>query len=486
MPAQTVIKIRRDSSTNWESVDPILANGELGFDVTSGLFKVGNGTDAWTAIDYVSDTDAAISSAVATANSYTDSAASSTLSSANSYSDSLAENYDPAGSAAAALADAESYADEAASSAAASAVTTHNSNTTGVHGIADTTLLLTTAGGTLTNYLTLHSAPDQALHAATKGYVDSLAEGLHVHASAVAATTTNIDITNDLQVGDVIDGVTLASTNRVLVKNQTTQAQNGIYVVQPTGAAIRAADFDSPAEVDGGDFIFVTGGNTQADTGWVQTADTVVTIGVDPIAFTQFSGAGTYVAGNGLTLTGNSFAIDTTITATKSDLTAKQNVVSGVSDTEISYLDGVTSAIQTQLNSKAPTANPTFTGLVAGNPAAPANADTAKAIGYVGMPQVVLASGGLTLNATHAGDHIYVTGASQTITIPANASVPFEIGTTIVVINGNVTSQIAITSDTLRLAGGTTTGTRSLAVYGMATLVKISATEWIASGNGLT
>jgi hypothetical protein len=114
------------------------------------------------------------------------------------------------------------------------------------------------------------------------------------------------------------------------------------------------------------------------------------------------------------------------------------------------------------------------------------SADTAASAGYMGMPQVIVASGGLTLTKAHAGDHIYVTGGSQTITIPANASVPFEIGTTIVVINANVTSSIAITSDTLRLAGGTSTGTRSLAVWGMATLVKIDATTWIASGNGLT
>jgi hypothetical protein len=159
--------------------------------------------------------------------------------------------------------------------------------------------------------------PDQADHAASKAYVDSVSEGLHIHASAVVATTANIDITNDLQVGDVIDGVTLADTNRVLVKNQTTASQNGIYVVQPSGAAIRALDFDAPSEVDGGDFIFVTGGDTQADTGWVQTSEAVVTIGSDAINFTQFSGAGTFLAGNGLLLEGNTFAIDDTITATK-------------------------------------------------------------------------------------------------------------------------------------------------------------------------
>lgn len=123
-------------------------------------------------------------------------------------------------------------------------------------------------------------------------------------------------------------------------------------------------------------------------------------------------------------------------------------------------------------------------GLIAAEPSA--NTNTATSVGYVGLPQVILSTGGLTLSKAHAGEHIYVTGSSQTVTIPANASVPFEIGTTIVVINGNVTSSIAITSDTLRLAGGTTTGTRSLAVYGMATLVKVAATTWIASGNGLT
>jgi hypothetical protein len=119
-------------------------------------------------------------------------------------------------------------------------------------------------------------------------------------------------------------------------------------------------------------------------------------------------------------------------------------------------------------------------------PATPANADTAKAIGYIGLPQTILSTGGLTLSAAHAGDHIYVTGASQTITIPANASVPFEIGTTVVLINANVTSTIAITTDTLRLAGTANTGARTLAAYGMATLVKVDATTWIASGNGLT
>jgi len=173
---------------------------------------------------------------------------------------------------------------------------------------------LALSGGTMTGDITLAGAPTQALHAATKAYVDGIAEGLHIHASCVAATTGNVAIATELEPGDLVDGVTLAEGDRVLVKSQTNAAQNGIYVVQASGAALRAADFNEPIEVDGGDFVFVTGGTTHDNTGWVQTTTNIVTIGTDPIQFTQFSGAGTYLAGTGLQLDDNEFSIDTTTT----------------------------------------------------------------------------------------------------------------------------------------------------------------------------
>jgi hypothetical protein len=88
-----------------------------------------------------------------------------------------------------------------------------------------------------------------------------------------------------------------------------------------------------------------------------------------------------------------------------------------------------------------------------------------------------------------AGHHVYLTGstASQSVTIPANASVAFPIGTTISIVNGaNVTWTVPITSDTLTLAGGTTTGTRTLAVGAVATCIKVTATAWYISGAGVS
>jgi hypothetical protein len=158
-------------------------------------------------------------------------------------------------------------------------------------------------------------SPDQADHAATKAYVDAAVEGLHVHESVRVAVNGNIAIATALENGDSAGGVTLVTGNRVLLKDQTTTSENGIYVVQASGQALRAADFDTAMEVDSGDFVFVSEG-TYANTGWVQTLKPA-TIGTDPINFTQFSGAGTFLAGNGLLLEGNTFEIDDTITATK-------------------------------------------------------------------------------------------------------------------------------------------------------------------------
>lgn len=147
--------------------------------------------------------------------------------------------------------------------------------------------------------------PTDPAHAATKGYVDAARSGLDVKQSVRVATTAPINIASDLENGDVIDGVTLATGNRVLVKNQSTASENGIYVVVASGAASRSEDADSSAEVTSGMFTFVSEGTINADSGWVLSTNDTIVLGTTPLAFAQFSGAGQIDAGDGLSKSGN-------------------------------------------------------------------------------------------------------------------------------------------------------------------------------------
>jgi len=132
----------------------------------------------------------------------------------------------------------------------------------------------------------------------------------------------------------------------------------------------------------------------------------------------------------------------------------------------------------------APIASPTFTGTVLIPDNAPSN--TNYEAGYRDAPQNSKTTG-YTLIASDAGKSILMNGTSVTLTIPANSSVPFPVGTVIIFINVNATNlSIAITSDTLTLSNSTTTGTRTLARNGVATCIKIAGTSWLISGAGLT
>jgi hypothetical protein len=175
----------------------------------------------------------------------------------------------------------------------------------------DITLSLPSAV-TFPGTVTLNAAPTEDLQAATKGYVDSVAQGLDIKASVKAATTENGTLATAFDNGSVIDGVTLATGDRILIKNQTDATANGIYVVAASGAPTRSTDMNAAAEFPGA-FTFVEQGTTNADTGYVCTNNSVI-VGTTEITFAQFSGAGSYVAGNGLTLTGNSFSINTAVT----------------------------------------------------------------------------------------------------------------------------------------------------------------------------
>lgn len=159
-------------------------------------------------------------------------------------------------------------------------------------------------GGTLTGFLTLHADPTSSMHAVTKQYVDSIASGVRYKEAVKAATTANITLSGT----QTVDGVALVAGDRVLVKNQYTAYQNGIYTVA-AGAWVRTDDANTNGELDGGATVWVNQGTTQADTGWTVTNDTAVVIGTTGISWTQTSGLGQVTAGAGLTKTGNSLDI---------------------------------------------------------------------------------------------------------------------------------------------------------------------------------
>jgi hypothetical protein len=199
--------------------------------------------------------------------------------------------------------------------------------------------------------------PTDARDAANKQYVDAVAEGLHVHAPAKLLASADLGGTYDNGVSGVgafldlsaapvasIDGVSSFSVgDRIIVAFQNgsnLDAENGIYYIADSAdidgngdiiKLTRALDFNTPSEMAGGDFIFVQSGSQYASTGWVMT-ETVATVGTTPVKFVQFSGAGTYSAGDALDLTGTEFSVrvDTTtiVVNANNDLEVAPSVMS--------------------------------------------------------------------------------------------------------------------------------------------------------------
>ena len=185
-----------------------------------------------------------------------------------------------------------------------------DSATKAVSDVADAAVVRAgdTMGGTLnmsTNKITNLPSPTDDADAATKGYVDATASGLDVKASVRVASTGNTSIAN-LAAGTLIDGVTLAEGDRVLLKDQVAASENGIYVVgSASGSGTRAADFDSDDEVTSGAFTFVEEGTANGSNGYVLVTADAVTVGSTNMSFEQFSGAGQIEAGAGIKKNGN-------------------------------------------------------------------------------------------------------------------------------------------------------------------------------------
>ena len=245
-------------------------------------------------------------------------------------------------------------------------------NATGT--VALTADVLALAGGTMTgaiamgtNKITGLGTPTDATDAATKAYVDSAAQGIDWKASVRAATTESVTLASDLENGDTLDGVTLATGDRILVKDQgiMNAVQNGIYVVKASGAPDRSTDADTGSELTASFAVFVEEGTANADSGYVLTTDGAITVGDTPLTFTQFTGLGQVVAGDGLAKTGNTLnvtagtGISITGDAVTNDgvlsITGTANQITASASTGAITLSG-----PQDLHS---TATPTFTGV---------------------------------------------------------------------------------------------------------------------------
>ena len=213
------------------------------------------------------------------------------------------------------------------------------------------------SGGSVTGL----GSPSVASDAATKNYVDQAIAGLRTRIIAEAATTANIDLTADLQNGDTLDGVTLVTGDRVLVKDQTDATANGLYIVVASGTASRDPEHDTIAELSGG-MVVINQGTVNDNKIFLCTTDSDATIGVSNITYTVITPAnvGT-VTSVGLNDAGSSeFTITNSPVTSSGNMTIAVNSIAAtkigngdVDNTELSYVNGVTSAIQTQIDTKA-------------------------------------------------------------------------------------------------------------------------------------
>jgi hypothetical protein len=601
----TRIQVRRGTTSEWNTANPILTEGEFGYNTTLDKFKIGDGTSTWSVLEYV-PTSADLSTSLgdyieliekgaadgvaelnatsnvltktavvfegATVDAYettlevTDPTADRTItlpnstgtvaltsditvtaSSSNTFSNksiSLGSNTVTATLAelntaisdanVASIAGSETLTNKTLTSPIISGLTISDGSiiiegvtaddyettvtftdptadrsitfpdATGTVALTSTVLPL--SGGTMTGALTLSGAPTVDLHAATKAYVDAATAGLNVHASVQAATTTNITIATALENADTLDGVTLATGNRVLVKNQTDKTENGIYLVKASGAPDRADDYNTAGEVDAGDFVFVEAGTSNGKTGWIQT-NAITTVGSDNIEFTQFSGAGTYVAGTGLTLTGNTFSVNDPVASqsgnsgkylTTDGTNTSWGTVSGYSAPTLGSTSIASGATVTTI------AGLTLTTATLTTPTLTLSSTTSSTDGQIGwisaQDKITVGDGTNTvefapstrlINQQTASYTLGLTdkdkivemnvGSANNLTVPLNSTVAYPIGTVIDIV------QVGSGQTTVVATGGvtinSTSGLKIRTQWGSASLIKRAENTWVLIGD---
>jgi hypothetical protein len=342
MPAQARIKPRRDTSANWASANPVLQSGEIGFDTTSKQFKIGDGTTAWSSLSYVTETPSGAQTKADTAESDAISAAAADATSKISTHAALTATHGATG-AIVGTTNTQTLTNKTIDGNS-NTLTVLNAQTTAASANTASAIVARDASGNFSANLVTVGTPTSASHAATKAYVDNVTAGVNTHASVKLATTVAMasgyavgsadqsqgtgigaTLTSSVNGALTIDSVAATVGDRILVKDQTTTRNNGIYTVTDTGGVstpwvlTRATDFDNSVagEVYPGDFTFITHGTVNAGQGWIMnsvgtstTPDRAIKIGTDNIVWTQFTGVANITAGVALTKTGNTLDVD--------------------------------------------------------------------------------------------------------------------------------------------------------------------------------
>jgi hypothetical protein len=317
--------------------------------------------------------------------------------------------------------------------------------------------------------ITSVGTPTQTTDAATKGYVDSVKQALDIKDSVKVATTANLTVTASgtgagktltnagTQAAITIDSIVLIVGDRILVKDQSTASNNGIYTVTNIGSAstnwvlTRAIDADGAVagEVTPGMFTFVEQGTVNADSGWVLTTDGTVTVDTTALTFVQFSGAGQVIAGNGLTKTGNQ--IDVVGTANRITANADSIDIAStyVGQTSITTLGTVTTGtwngsviadayINDALTISGGTVNNTPIGATTASTGAFTTLSASGAVNYTGTTDMtalgaanVVNAGGLSVaKKVVIGTGLYIGSAATSVTLTTPAIIAKNAGST--------------------------------------------------------